>query len=853
MAKSKKKTSSGYVQSIGLGIGKSVVVSSTPYTSGAIQALIGGPTSGSPASTNQPSYTGNPHVVFDRDPVLDQANRIATVYWSWNTSAHKYHDHYVVKWWYYTPANGQWEPTSESTTNNTFATYPIPATASLAKASVKAVQKKKYKGKDNKRHNITGKKKWTCAWATSKYVDAGVQADIPTAPDIKDIYISNGYLHMSFDNYNYEGATIYFEIIQEDKNGNRKLFNNTATAIVSYGRVSVNNIRIEDGYKYYARCKACYNGHYSNSWGNYSDVVTTAPPKPENVKAETREVDPDEKKYRVLITWDPVDNVSDVQDDKYQVSYTQKQDLFDTSTDDVRTIDVPNDDRPRTSIDITLPNQGAWYFRVRGHNLGGDGPWSDIVSASVGLKPEPPTTWTYTSNVKAGEPVIFNWTHNSADGSKQSAARLWVTLNGEPMPGYNPKELGVEKAERFDTSNIDDGATLLWKVATKGAHKDYSDASVEREVKVHEPPTVSISLNKFSGQISNEEELAQISKYPVNVSISAGPTTQKLVSMDFTIIADDSYASVDETGGWIYVSKGDVVYSKRIDDPEENTINFSLTPGDVNLVNDINYIARAVSYMSSALTGTGATNFHVAYDGEDEFEPHASVEINFNTLTAKIYPYCTDEFGGEIISGGMLAVYRLNYDGTYTEIASGIEMGSGEVVLDRHPTLDYARYRVVATSDTTGRSSVSDISPEEVNADCIVLNWMEDEGVLRNTLADEDDNAVLGDYLRLPYNVDVSDSNNMDVALIEYIGREHPVSYYGTQKGYSSSWKCEIRKDDIDSIYALRRLARYAGDVYVREPNGSGYWAQVKVQYSINHKTTMIPVSLNITRVEGGM
>ena len=41
------------------------------------------------------------------------------------------------------------------------------------------------------------------------------------------------------------------------------------------------------------------------------------------------------------------------------------------------------------------------------------------------------------------------------------------------------------------------------------------------------------------------------------------------------------------------------------------------------------------------------------------------------------------------------------------------------------------------------------------------------------------------------------------------------------------------------------------GDVYVREPSGSGYWASVTVSYDIKHTELTIPVSLTITRVEG--
>ena len=45
----------------------------------------------------------------------------------------------------------------------------------------------------------------------------------------------------------------------------------------------------------------------------------------------------------------------------------------------------------------------------------------------------------------------------------------------------------------------------------------------------------------------------------------------------------------------------------------------------------------------------------------------------------------------------------------------------------------------------------------------------------------------------------------------------------------------------------------YQGDVYVREPRGMGYWANVGVSFTITHQELTIPVTLDITRVEGGM
>ena len=110
-----------------------------------------------------------------------------------------------------------------------------------------------------------------------------------------------------------------------------------------------------------------------------------------------------------------------------------------------------------------------------------------------------------------------------------------------------------------------------------------------------------------------------------------------------------------------------------------------------------------------------------------------------------------------------------------------------------------------------------------------------------------------GSFLKLPYNIDVSDSHSSDVSLVEYIGRKRPVSYYGTQLGESASWKVEIDKEDIDTLYALRRLAIWMGDCYVREPSGSGYWANVTVSFSQTHSNLTIPVTLDIKRVEGGL
>lgn len=200
-----------------------------------------------------------------------------------------------------------------------------------------------------------------------------------------------------------------------------------------------------------------------------------------------------------------------------------------------------------------------------------------------------------------------------------------------------------------------------------------------------------------------------------------------------------------------------------------------------------------------------------------------------------------------------LSVYRREFDGSFTEIATDLDAVNHTTVTDPHPALDYARYRIVATDKNTGHIDYYDCPGYPVGGIAAVLQWDEE---WRNFDALGDvapvEPEISGSMLKLPYNIDVSDSSKPEVTLVEYVGRSHPVSYYGTQIGSTSNWNMVIDKNDTETLYALRRLSRWLGDVYVREPSGSGYWAQVTVSFSQTHCEVTIPVSLSITRVEGG-
>lgn len=202
----------------------------------------------------------------------------------------------------------------------------------------------------------------------------------------------------------------------------------------------------------------------------------------------------------------------------------------------------------------------------------------------------------------------------------------------------------------------------------------------------------------------------------------------------------------------------------------------------------------------------------------------------------------------------LLSVYRREFDGSFTELATGLDSTKATTITDPHPALDYARYRIVATSKTTGAVSYYDPPGYPVGGKAVIIQWDEEWSSFDTTEdAVMEQPAWAGSMLTLPYNIDVSDSHSPDVSLIEYAGRTHPVTYYGTQLGSTSTWSLEIEKSDKETLYGLRRLARWMGDVYVREPSGSGYWANITVSFSQKHCEVTIPVTLSISQVEGGI
>ena len=199
-------------------------------------------------------------------------------------------------------------------------------------------------------------------------------------------------------------------------------------------------------------------------------------------------------------------------------------------------------------------------------------------------------------------------------------------------------------------------------------------------------------------------------------------------------------------------------------------------------------------------------------------------------------------------------MYRREFNGEFTEIATEIPNYGSVSVTDPHPAMDYARYRIVARNKNTNVIGFTDIPPIKVNEPGIIIQW-DEEWTSFGALAETAPEIPFynGSMVRLPYNTDTSESSDVDTELVEYIGRKSPVAYFGTQQGITGSWTCEIPRSDKDTIYALRRLQIWMGTVYVREQNGTGYNAFINVTFTNKHDSLVIPVTLTVKRVEGGI
>lgn len=741
-----------------------------------------------------------------------------TIYatWAWDKS---HTENYKTKWVYAT-GDGVGFVGSEETTANKQSLYTAPSNATHVAFYVKPISKKR---------KVNGKETnyWTAGWSTvKKYY---FKNNPPSEPSVPTVEIDDYTLTVELDNVDINANEIEFQVVKN----NSKLFK-TGKAKVKTKHASY-SCTVDAGAEYKVRCRGIRDELYGD-WSDYSSNVDTIPAASggiSKIKALSE--------TSVSINWDPASNVTN-----YEVQYTTQKRYFGSSSE-VKSISI---EAPIHHAEITgLESGQEWFFRVRSINSEGSSSWTDIVSIKIGSAPTPPTTWSSSTTVVTGDPLTLYWVHNSEDGSSQTYAQLELDIGGTVTTQIIPNNRDDDEKDDtsyyvVNTTGYTEGTKIQWRVKTKGILDEYSDWSIQRTVDIYAPPTLSLSITN-----SNGESVENLGSFPFYISGTTGPNTQSPIGFYISIAAKEGYETTDEIGNTRLVKAGGEIYSKYFYMSSLSNLKFSAS--DIDLENNISYIVNCTVSMNSGLTAKDSAEFTVAWN-EIGYIPNAEISYDEKTYTSNIRPYCVDA-KDQLISEVSLSVYRREFDGTFTELIKGINNSRSTFITDPHPALDYARYRIVSISKSTGEVAYYDVPGYPIGEKAVIIQWDEDWSDFDTVEdAEMEKPSWSGSLLRLPYNIDVSSQYNSDVALVEYIGREHPVGYYGTQLGETAIWNVDVPKEDIETLYGLRRLASWMGNVYVREPSGTGYWASIKLSFNIKHCNPVIPVTFNITRVEGG-
>ena len=837
-----------------------------------------------------------------------QSNNTSTLFatWEWSKSNTA---NYETKWEYDT-GDGVWFIGNKGTTEDKQSTYSIPANAKKVRFRVKPISKtkeKKYETADGK--EVTKQVSyWTADWSNTKTWTDSTPLATPSVPTVE---IKDYTLTATLDNLKISGASyIYFQVVKDNKN----VFKSGHSEIVT-GHASF-TCTVDAGSEYKVRCYAhsTANGGDRSEWSDYSTNASTMPAAVSSIEvirstsetsvylewtsataAKTYDIEYAEKKEYFDNT-DQTSTKTGVESNHFEITglASGREYFF----------------RVRAVNDKGSSTWSGIKSVVIGTDPAAPTTWSSTTTAVVGE--DCVLYWVHNSEDGSSQTyaeleLIINGTpispaitiKNSTDKElkdKTSSCTIDTTT------GYLKwAENGVDKTLYLGIT-FKEGVKIQWRVRTCGVTNVYGDWSIQRTVDVYAQPNLTLSMTT-----SDADVISVLESFPFYISALPSPNTQAPIGYHLSIVANESYETTDNIGNFKMVNAGEQVYSKYFDVKQDLLVEFSA--GNIDLANNISYAVTCTVSMDSGLTATASLEFTVGWV-EVGYLPNAEVGVDTEVLTASIRPYCDDRrmerrqvelsngtytatetvldyvYGevvenattttGEQVYQGVtadgeevyycevevvtpvtdvyLSVYRREFDGGFTEIATMLDGANSTTVTDPHPALDFARYRIVATSKTTGAVGYYDLPGIAVNGGAVIIQWDEAWSNFDSTEdAQLSEPEWSGSMLKLPYNIDVSDSTDPEMEAVQYIGRNHPVAYYGTQRGQKSSWSMVIDKQDIETLYGLRRLAMWMGDVYVREPSGSGYWANVKVSFSQKHSDLTIPVTLDVTRVEGGV
>lgn len=493
----------------------------------------------------------------------------------------------------------------------------------------------------------------------------------------------------------------------------------------------------------------------------------------------------------------------------------------------------------------------GWWFWVRAVNKAGEGPWSaKPVYVLLGSAPDAPSVWADAYVAVRGESVTVGWQHNASDNSPQGRVRLRVKRGA--AGAWQEVAVAPTATEAvLSTDGVPDGDCLsfcvnTWGVDTTAAYM--SPDSEVRTVRVWQRPSMRASVP------------AVVEGFPFSMTFDPVADKQHPAFAGVSIYAREAHYVTESDGNERYVAAGALAWQGSFRNPADPLV-VTLSAGDVALSDGQAYDVVCECVMSSGLTceakGTMSCDFaDAAYVILGELE--AWGEWGCEVTPAAIVPPAVDEAGPEpadgwesdvaYAQGVVLSIYRIESDGSLSALMRNIPNDGSWSLVDDHAARGRWRYRITAQSLETGRVWFKDFAQAVENSGGIVITWGQENAVREHVEGEDVESAEAGGVvLYLPWTVSTVEDADPDVEYVEYIGREDPVSYWGTHKRRSAKWTCQIPRDDADSLDKLRALQVLRGEAYARGPLGEGWWCGVKVSLSAPHLEGVIDVSLDLT------
>lgn len=500
-----------------------------------------------------------------------------------------------------------------------------------------------------------------------------------------------------------------------------------------------------------------------------------------------------------------------------ELSWSEDSDAW-KSTEDPDTYNFEWSDGSTTSDGVTYQDSATitikrleegtkYYIRARRY-LDGDtttySPYSNAETCYTSMAPEAVTA-TCDRYVPSGQPYSVYWTF--AGNSTQKEWQIISTAGQIIASGMGSAGSARISAERLKSVTVSNSVTFNVRVSSGSGFV----SSENHTVTIVDAPTLTITAP------------VQMTAQPYSFDATCSEVS------DLVVIVTSGGAMGQYPDGIKMQTAGDTIYSERVspewtEDNDEFTTTVTLPTGldfwdGVTYNMTVTAVDRTTGLRSDEIANTFDIDWtHKAVSPEDAVTVtpvdeitedgvrRLAVEIELTPPTGSV---TTDVYDIYRMDGGTARLIGEGFPLTHTTSDEYAPIGEGQRL-----------YYRIASRTVDGSVAFSDIE-YDLPVNTLRFDWRDG-------------------YVELPYNISVGDGYTKSVDVRSHMD--------GSVDGYwnpNITRKSSLSTDTITveqpvEIELVRQLARYAGAVFVRTPNGGAFEADVEVtNLSANNKYIM--------------